>query len=132
MSARVLLLLALAVLSASCARPSASAASDAAPASATAATQPSLVIDFVRPRPDTVGSTPERFEWTAVPGADRYTFGLWTETDQMLVKQDGLTTTFVLWPEGTRLDPGTYYWSVAAFQGERGLASSGLAAFVVQ
>lgn len=130
MPARVLLLLTLAVLSASCARPSASA--DAAPAAATVATQPSLVIDFVRPRPDAVGSTPERFEWTAVPGADRYTFGLWTETDQMLVKQDGLTTTFVLWPEGTRLDPGTYYWSVAAFRGEQGLAASGLAAFVVQ
>lgn len=128
MRIRGLCLLALLLVAAGCSRPEASAASPA-PAQAEA-TAP--VINFVSPRPDSVGGIPTRFEWTAVPGADTYVFGLWTESDQMLVKQNNLTTTFVLWPDGMPLDPGTYYWSVAAFRGSKGVASSGLAAFVVQ
>ena len=131
MRTRGLCLLALWALAVGCSRPEASAGSPAPAAVATQTTAPAP-IDFVSPRPDSVGGTPARFEWTAVPGADSYVFGLWTETDQLLVKQNGLTTTYVLWPEGSHLDPGTYYWSVVAFSGSTGVASSGLAAFVVQ
>jgi hypothetical protein len=89
-------------------------------------------IQHIAPRPNFVGAPPQRFEWSATPGADNYTFGLWTEFDVMLVEMPNIHATAVTWPKDVPpLDPGTYYWSVAAFDGKTGIATSGLAAFVV-
>ena len=89
------------------------------------------VIEHVQPRRDYVGSAPERFEWTAIKGADRYSIGLWNEVDQMIFRQDDLTSTTFDWPRDNKLDLGTYFWSVTAWSRDRAIAGSGLAAFVV-
>src|SRR3954470_13445594 len=85
------------------------------------------------PRPDSIGPMPLRFEWSEVPGAESYSFGMWTEFDVNLVKMDDIHATAVTWPNDVKpLDPGTYYWSVSAFDGNQPIAESGLAAFVVK
>jgi hypothetical protein len=88
-------------------------------------------IEHVVPRRDFVGGMPEKYEWTAVKGADRYSLGVWNEVDQMIFRQDGIPTTTYQWPPDSKLDMGTYYWSVTAWSGDRAIAGSGLAAFVV-
>jgi hypothetical protein len=121
------------VVAAACtgaAESAAPAASGASPAAGNVLTADD--IRHVAPRPNFVGAAPERFEWSAVPGADNYTFGLWTEFDLQLVEMPNIQATAVTWPpEVARLDPGTYYWMVTAFTGKTGIATSGLAAFVV-
>jgi hypothetical protein len=89
------------------------------------------VIEHITPRRDSVGTVPEKYEWTAVKGADHYSIGLWNEVDQMIFRQDGLTSTTFEWPRENKLDMGTYFWSVTAWSKDRAIAGSGLAAFVV-
>ena len=122
-----------AVASASAAEPPSTApASGDTTASAASASTAAADIQHLTPKPNFVGPPPQRFEWAAAPGADNYTFGLWTEFDVMLVEMPNIHATAVTWPKDTPpLDPGTYYWSVTAFEGRTGIATSGLAAFVV-
>jgi hypothetical protein len=89
------------------------------------------VIEHLTPRRDSVGSIPEKYEWTAVKGAERYSLGLWNEVDQMIFRQDGLTSTTFVWPSDSTLEMGTYFWSVTAWSQDRAIAGSGLAAFVI-
>jgi hypothetical protein len=46
--------------------------------------------------------------------------------------QQGVTTTSVPWPKEVRIEPGTYYWRITGMKGDRLIADSGRAAFVVQ
>ena len=89
-------------------------------------------LDHVLPSRDFVGAAPSRFEWTAVPGADSYSLGIWNEVDVMIWRQNGITATSVARSEELRLEPGTYMWSVAALRGGEQIADSGLSAFVVR
>jgi hypothetical protein len=89
------------------------------------------VIEHITPRRDSVGGIPEKYEWTAVKGADHYSIGLWNEVDQMIFRQDGLTSTTFTWPSDSKLEMGTYFWSVTAWSQDRAIAGSGLAAFVI-
>jgi hypothetical protein len=89
------------------------------------------VIEHLTPRRDSVGSIPEKYEWTAVKGAESYSLGLWNEVDQMIFRQDGLTSTTFAWPSDSKLEMGTYFWSVTAWSQDRAIAGSGLAAFVI-
>jgi hypothetical protein len=95
-----------------------------------AATAPRL--DHVIPARDSQGSLPSRFEWTAVPGADSYSVGIWNEVDVMVWRADHIPTNSFERPDSLRLDPGTYFWSISALRNGDEIASSGLAAFVVR
>lgn len=89
------------------------------------------VIEHLQPRRDSVGALPEKYEWTAIKGADSYSIGLWNEVDQMIFRQDDLRSTTFIWPRESKLDMGTYFWSVTAWSKGRAIAGSGLAAFVI-
>lgn len=89
------------------------------------------MIEHITPRRDSVGSLPEKFEWTAVPKADRYALGIWTEFDVLVFSQENLTSNSLVWPPENKLDMGTYFWSVTALRQGRPIAESGLAAFVI-
>ena len=88
-------------------------------------------IEHVAPRPDFVGQTPARLEWTAAPGADTYDIGVENEIEIAVFDQRGITTTSVPWPKEARVEPGTYYWRITGYQAGRLIADSGRAAFVV-
>ena len=90
------------------------------------------VIDHVSPRRDSVGGVPKYFEWTRVEGADGYAICIWNEVDVMLWRQNDIRDTRVARPDGLRLEPGTYLWSVTALRGGQSIAESGLAAFIVR
>ena len=47
-------------------------------------------------------------------------------------EQDGIPGTSTPWPKELRIEPGTYYWRVAGMKGDRVVADSGRAAFVVR
>ena len=94
-------------------------------------TQQLQTIDPLVPRRDFTGRTPDRFEWTAVKGADHYAIGVFNEVDLILWRRDDVASTSVPWPEGLKLDAGTYFWSVTALQGERAIGDSGRTAFVI-
>ena len=87
-------------------------------------------IEHVVPKRDFVGPLPARFEWTAVKGAEEYTMTIENEVDVLLFEAR-TRDTFLDWPKGSTLDPGTYFWRVAAIAGGRAVADSGRAAFVV-
>jgi len=89
-------------------------------------------LDHLTPRRDFVGPAPTTFEWTAVPGADSYSVGIWNEVDQMMWRQNDIVGTSVVRPAEVRLEPGTYFWTVSALRGGQQIAESGLSAFVVQ
>lgn len=89
-------------------------------------------IEHLSPRRDAVGPLPARLEWSAVAGADSYRINVENEVDVQIFDQFGITTTSVPWPKEVRLDPGTYFWRIVALSGDRVLADSGRAAFVVQ
>jgi hypothetical protein len=93
------------------------------------ATRP--VIEHITPRRDSVGGLPEKFEWTAVPKADHYALGIWTEFDQLIFSQENIPSNSLVWPRENKLDMGTYFWSVTALSQGRPIAESGLAAFVI-
>ena len=84
------------------------------------------------PARDSIGRPPVRFSWTAIEGADQYSIGIWNEVDQMIWRRDHIPTPSIDRPEEIRLEPGTYFWSISALQGDQLLAESGLAAFVVR
>jgi len=90
------------------------------------------VIDHLTPARDSIGRAPSRFSWTPIEGADGYSLGVWNEVDQMVWRQDHIPTPFVDRPEDVALEPGTYFWSISALQGDEQVAESGLAAFVVR
>jgi hypothetical protein len=111
-------------------------ASTSVPAKETTAAPPAQsarepVIEHIAPRRDSVGALPEKFEWTAVPKADHYALGIWTEFDQLIFSQENLTSNSLVWPRENKLDMGTYFWSVTALSQGRPIAESGLAAFVI-
>ena len=122
-------LLAVAVLAVSlaCVRGS---APEAAPAG-----QPAGVsrkqIEHVTPRRDFVGPTPTRFEWTPADGVESYSVSVETEIEIPVFEQDGIKETSITLPKGTKLDSGTYLWRVVGMKGDRSVADSGRAAFVV-
>lgn len=90
------------------------------------------IIQHETPRRDFVGPQPDRFAWTAVPGADRYAIGLWNEVDRLLWRQDDVATNSVARPAELDLEEGTYFWTVSALKDGREIGKSGLAAFVVE
>ena len=89
------------------------------------------LIDHLSPRRDSVGGVPTYFEWTKIEKADRYHISLWNDVDLMVWRQN-VHETRVEWPKGEPLEPGTYFWAVSAFSGDRPIAESGRAAFVVR
>jgi len=93
---------------------------------------PAPRLDHLIPARDSQGSLPSRFEWTAVPGADQYSVGIWNEVDVLVWRADHIPTNSFERPESLRLEPGTYFWSISAVRGDDEIASSGLAAFVVR
>jgi len=90
-----------------------------------------IKIEHVVPRPDFVGPLPTRLEWTAAAGADNYTVSVENEIEIPVFEQEGVTTTSVPWPKEARIEPGTYYWRITGMKGDRLIADSGRAAFVV-
>jgi hypothetical protein len=88
-------------------------------------------LDHVMPARDSQGKLPTRFEWTAVPGADSYSIGIWNEVDMLIWRQDRITTNFFV-PTDLRLEPGTYFWTISALREGEEIAASGLSAFVVR
>jgi hypothetical protein len=90
-----------------------------------------LRLDHLIPARDSQGSQPTHFEWTAVPGADSYSLGIWDEIDMMIWRKDGVPTNWFA-PTDLHLDPGTYFWTISAVQGGNEIAASGLSAFVVR
>ncbi len=114
-----------------CARPpeAHNAGADLTPAAAANAVQ---AIDHLTPRRDSIGGVPAYFEWTPAPGADRYAIGVWSEVDVLIWRRDNIPEPRVAWPKEMPLEPGTYYWSVTALDGDRVLADSGRAAFIVR
>lgn len=94
------------------------------------ATRPRL--DHLMPSRDSMGSMPKRFEWTAVPGAETYSVGIWNEVDMLIWRLDGIPGNTLDTPDSLRLEPGTYFWTISALQQGDEIASSGLSAFVVR
>lgn len=88
-------------------------------------------IEHLVPAPDSTGSAPARFEWTRVEGADFYDLLVMTEIDTVVWRQTELRQPSVVWPQDRQLEPGTYFWMVGAIRGNRPIAESGRAAFVV-
>ena len=88
-------------------------------------------IEHVIPRRDFVGKTPALLEWTAVPGVETYAVTVENEIEIGIWDQRGITTNSTPWPKEVKVDPGTYYWRIVGLKGERVVADSGRAAFVV-
>ena len=88
-------------------------------------------INHVKPRRDSSGPIPDRFEWTAVKGADNYAVGLWNEVDVRIWRANNIKTNSIEWPKDLVLDAGTYFWSVMALRDGQPIGDSGLAAFIV-
>lgn len=89
-------------------------------------------LDHLIPARDSQGSLPKRFEWTAVPGADSYSVGIWNEVDMLIWKRSNIPTNSITQLDDLKLDPGTYFWTISAVRDGEELTSSGLAAFVVR
>ena len=90
-----------------------------------------LRIEHVTPRRDFVGPLPTKLEWTAVDGVDSYSIGVENEIEIPVFDQEGIKTTSVPWPTEVRIDPGTYFWRIVGMKGDKIIADSGRAAFVV-
>jgi hypothetical protein len=88
-------------------------------------------LDHVMPARDSQGSLPTRFEWTAVPGADNYSIGVWNEIDMLVWRKDQIPTNFFV-PTDLRLEPGTYFWTISALKNGEEITASGLSAFVIR
>ena len=87
-------------------------------------------IEHIVPKLDFVGPLPARFEWTAAKGVEEYTMTIENEVDVLLMEAR-TRDTFLDWPKGNTLDPGTYFWRVVGSREGRPVADSGRAAFVV-
>jgi hypothetical protein len=112
--------------------PHAGAHQDAAPSAPARSTAGSQRLDHLSPARDSVGVAPKTFTWTAVPGADSYSIGVWNEIDMIVWRQNNIPGTSVTRPDDVPLEPGTYFWSVSALRNGEELADSGLSAFVVR
>lgn len=88
-------------------------------------------IDHLNPARDSTGAAPSRFEWTPVPGADRYAIGVWDDVGRLVWRQDHLRAPSAARPNEVQLELGTYFWSVSAIRDGRQVAESGMSAFVV-
>ena len=88
-------------------------------------------IEHVIPRRDAVGPQPTTLEWTAADGVDSYAISVETEIEIPMFEQDDIKTTSVPWPKEARLEPGTYFWRIVGMKGDRIVADSGRAAFVI-
>jgi hypothetical protein len=91
-----------------------------------------IQIQHLIPRPDFVGPLPTGLQWTAAPGVDGYAVLVENEIEIPVFEQDGITATSTPWPKELRIEPGTYYWRIAGMKGDRVIADSGRAAFVVR
>ena len=91
-----------------------------------------LEIEHVIPGRDAVGPHPATFEWTAAKGVDTYAIAVENEIEIEMFEQSGITTTSVPWPKELKLDPGTYFWRIVGLKGDRIIADSGRAAFVIR
>jgi hypothetical protein len=89
-------------------------------------------IEQVRPRRDSSGPQPQKFEWTSVQGADNYAMGIWDEADRLLFRADRIPDTFYEPPTEFQLAAGTYFWTVSAVRDGAEIASSGLSAFMIR
>ena len=89
-------------------------------------------IEHVIPRRDAVGPQPTRLEWTAVKGIDSYAISVENEIEIEMFSQEGIESTSVPWPKEVKLDPGTYFWRIIGLKGDRIIADSGRAAFVIR
>ena len=89
-------------------------------------------LDHLIPSRDSQGSVPKLFQWTAVPGADSYSIGIWNEVDMLLWRQDNIQATSFDSSQSLRLEPGTYFWTISALRDGEEIAASGLSAFVVR
>lgn len=90
-----------------------------------------IQIEHVTPRPDYVGPLPTMMEWTAA-GADTYAISVENEIEIAVFDQGGIKGTSTPWPKELKIEPGTYYWRIVGLKGDRVVADSGRAAFVVR
>jgi len=88
-------------------------------------------IDHVMPKRDSVGPPPPRFEWTAADGVESYSISVENEIEITMFEQQGIKATSVPWPKELELPPGTYFWRITGFKGDRMVADSGRAAFLI-
>lgn len=91
-----------------------------------------LSIEHVTPSRDYVGKLPSVLEWTPASGVDSYSVTVENEVEVPMLELDGLKTNSVLWPKELKLDPGTYFWRIIGMKGDRSIADSGRAAFLVR
>lgn len=91
-----------------------------------------LQIEHLTPRRDFVGKLPTVLEWTAATGVDTYAVSVENEIEIGVFDQEGITGTSTPWPKDLKIDPGTYYWRIVGLKGDRLIADSGRAAFVVR
>ena len=101
------------------------------PAPVQVATIQKIRIEHVTPRRDFVGPLPTKLDWTAVDGVDCYAVSVENEIEIPVFDQEGIEMTSVPWPKEVRIDAGTYYWRIVGIKGNRVIADSGRAAFVV-
>ena len=102
-----------------------------APVPADEATIQKIEIEHVTPRRDAVGPQPTVLEWTAAAGVDSYAISVENEIEIPVFDQENITTTSVPWPKEVNVEPGTYFWRIVGIKGDRIVADSGRAAFVV-
>jgi len=105
---------------------------EAASAAAEEAKIQKIQIEHVTPHPDFVGKLPSVLEWTAAAGVDRYSVSVENEIELPVFDQEGITSTSIPWPKDIKIEPGTYFWRVVGWKGDRSIADSGRAAFVVR
>ena len=91
-----------------------------------------IEIEHVIPRRDAVGPQPTRLEWTAAKGIDSYAISVENEIEIEIFSQENIQATSVPWPKEVKLDPGTYFWRIIGVKGDRIIADSGRAAFVIR
>jgi hypothetical protein len=89
-------------------------------------------IEHIMPRRDSVGPQSPRFEWTAADGVESYAISVENEIEIVMFEEQGIKTTSVPWPKELELAPGTYFWRITGFKGERMIADSGRAAFLIR
>ena len=91
-----------------------------------------IQIEHVTPRRDFVGPLPTLLEWSAAEGVETYAVGVENEIEIAVFDQDGIKGTSTPWPKDLKIEPGTYYWRIVGLKGDRVVADSGRAAFVVR
>ena len=89
-------------------------------------------IEHVTPRRDFVGPAPTRLEWTAIDGVDSLQHHRHHRDRHRGVSACRRSQHIDRLAEGHQLEPGTYFWRVVGLRGDRVVADSGRAAFVVR